>query len=108
MLELYLVLGGLMNTCQYGFIYAIIHVMQEYFMPVNRNMERPPRKTEQPQDIWLCLGLIIRELGVRYALPDKGWGLTVHVVWTCSGVGVGLAKTRYSSESFIRCTDQAT
>jgi hypothetical protein len=37
----------------------------------------PPRKTVQPQDIWLCLGLIIRELGVRYALPDKGWGLTV-------------------------------
>jgi hypothetical protein len=24
-----------------------------------------------------CLGLIIRELGVRYALPDKGWGLTI-------------------------------
>jgi hypothetical protein len=41
----------------------------------NRNMEQPPRKTVQPQDIWLCLGLIIRELGVRYALPDKGWGL---------------------------------
>jgi hypothetical protein len=39
MLELYLVLGGLMNTCQYGFIYAVIHVMQEHFMPVNRNME---------------------------------------------------------------------
>jgi hypothetical protein len=34
MLELYLVMGGLMNTCQYGFIYAIIHVMQEHFMPV--------------------------------------------------------------------------
>jgi hypothetical protein len=31
----------------------------------------------QPQDIWLHLGLIIRELGVRYALPDKGWGLPV-------------------------------
>jgi hypothetical protein len=46
-------------------------------MPVNRNMERPPRKTVQPQDIWLCLGLIISELGVRYALPDKGWGLPV-------------------------------
>jgi hypothetical protein len=39
MLELYLVLGGLMNTCQYGFIYAIINEMQEYFMPVNQNME---------------------------------------------------------------------
>jgi hypothetical protein len=44
---------------------------------VNRNMERPPRKTVQPQDIWLCLGLLICELGVRYALPDKGWGLPV-------------------------------
>jgi hypothetical protein len=66
----------------------------------NRNMERPPNKTVLPQDIWLYLGLIIRELGVRYALPDKGWGLTVDGVWTCSSVGVGLAKTRYSSESF--------
>jgi hypothetical protein len=55
----------------------LIHVMQEHFMPVNRNMERPPRKTVQPQEIWLCLGLVIRELGVRYALPDKGWGLPV-------------------------------
>jgi hypothetical protein len=72
-----LVSGGLMNTYQSGFIYVVIHVMQEHLMPVNRNMERPPRKTVQPQDIWLCLGLIIRELGVRYALPDKGWGLTV-------------------------------
>jgi hypothetical protein len=51
----------------------------------NQNMERPPSKTVQPQDIWLCLGLIIRELGVRYALPDKGWGLTVDGVCTCSG-----------------------
>jgi hypothetical protein len=85
MLELYLVLGGLVNTCQYGFIYVVIHVMQEHFMPVNRNTERPPRKTVQPQDIWLCLGLIIRELGVRYDLLDKGWGLTVDGVWTCSG-----------------------
>jgi hypothetical protein len=66
-----------MNTYQSGFVYAVIHVVQERFMPVNWNMERPPRKTVQPQDIWLCLGLIIRELGVRYALPDKGWGLTV-------------------------------
>jgi hypothetical protein len=66
-----------MNTYKSGFVYAVIHVVQECFMPVNWNMERPPRKTVQPQDIWLCLGLIIRELGVRYALPDKGWGLTV-------------------------------
>jgi hypothetical protein len=51
--------------------------MQEHFMPVNRNMERPPRKTVQPQDIWLCLALIISELGAGYALPDKGWGLPV-------------------------------
>jgi hypothetical protein len=69
--------GGLMNTCKYGFICDVIHVMQEHFMPVNRNMERPPRKTVQPQDIWLCLGLLISELGVRYALPDKSWGLPV-------------------------------
>jgi hypothetical protein len=47
-----LVSGGLMNNYQSGFIYAIIHVMQEHFMPVNRNMERPPWKTVQPQDIW--------------------------------------------------------
>jgi hypothetical protein len=97
-----------MNTCQYEFIYAFIHVMQEHFIPVNRNMERPPRKIVQPQDIWLCLGLLINELGVRYALPDKGWGLAGSGVWTCSGVGVGLAKTRYSSGSFICCTDQVT
>jgi hypothetical protein len=38
----------------------------------NRNMERPPRKTVLPQDIWLCLVLLISEPGVRYALPDKG------------------------------------
>jgi hypothetical protein len=43
----------------------------------NWNMERPPRTTVQPQDIWHCLGLIIRELDVRYALPNKGLGLTV-------------------------------
>jgi hypothetical protein len=41
----------------------------------------------------LCLGLLISELGVRYALPDKGWGLAGSGIWTCSGVGVGLAKT---------------
>jgi hypothetical protein len=35
-------------------------------------------------------------------------GLTVDGVWTCSVRGVGLAKTRYSSGSFIRCTDQVT
>jgi hypothetical protein len=46
-------------------------------MPVNRKIERPPRKTVQPQDICLCLGLVIRELGVRYALPERGWGLLV-------------------------------
>jgi hypothetical protein len=80
--------------------------MQEHFMLINRNMERPPRKTVQPQDIWLCLGLLISEPGVRYALPDEGWGLAGSDVWTCSSVGVGLAKTRYSSGSFIRCTDE--
>jgi hypothetical protein len=66
-----------MNIYQFGFIYAFIHVMQEHLMPVNRNMERPPKKIVQSQDIRHCLGLIIRELGVRYVLPDKGWGLTV-------------------------------
>jgi hypothetical protein len=75
---------------------------------IDRNMERPPRKTVLPQDIWLCLDLLISELGVRYALPDKGWGLAGSGVWTCSGVGVALAKTRYSSGSFICCTDQVT
>jgi hypothetical protein len=84
------------------------HVMQEHFILVNRNMERPPRKTVLPQDIWLCLGLLISELDVRYALPDMGWGLAGSDVWTCSGAGVGLAMTRYSSGSFIRCTDQVT
>jgi hypothetical protein len=68
---------------------------------VNRNMERPPRKIVLPKDIWLCLGLFISELGVRYALPDKGWGLAGSGVWTYSGIGVGLDKPRYSSGSFI-------
>jgi hypothetical protein len=72
-----LVSGGLINNYQPGFTSVIIHVMQEHFLRVNRNMERPPRKTKQPQDIWLCLDIIIGELGVRYALPDKGWGLPV-------------------------------
>jgi hypothetical protein len=44
MLELYVVSGGLMNTYQYGFIYVVIYVMQEYFMPINRNMENQPGK----------------------------------------------------------------
>jgi hypothetical protein len=33
-----------MNTCQYGFIYAVIDVMKEHFMHVNRNMENHPGK----------------------------------------------------------------
>jgi hypothetical protein len=96
------------NTYQSGFIYAVIHVMQEHFMPVNRNMERPPKKAVQPQDLWLCLGLIIREQCVRYALPNKGCGLTADGVWTCSSGELGLVKTGYSPGSFIRCTDQVT
>jgi hypothetical protein len=54
MLELYLVLGGLMNTCQYGFIYAIIHVMQEHFITVNRSMENHPGK-QYNHKTWLSL-----------------------------------------------------
>jgi hypothetical protein len=50
--------------------------LQEYFS-INWNMERPPRKTVLPQDIWLYLGQLIRKPGVRYALPDRGWGLPV-------------------------------
>jgi hypothetical protein len=33
-----------MNIYQFGFIYAIIHVMEEHFMPVNCNMENHPGK----------------------------------------------------------------
>jgi hypothetical protein len=40
-------------------------------------MENHPGKQYDHKDIWLCLGLVIRELGVRYALPGKGWGLLV-------------------------------
>jgi hypothetical protein len=63
-----------MNTYQSGFIYVIIHIMQEHFIPVNRNMERPPRKTVQPQDIWLCLGSLIRNFSMWYVLPERGCG----------------------------------
>jgi hypothetical protein len=45
--------------------------LQEYFC-INWNMERPPRKTVQPQDLWLCLGQLIRNLSVWYALPERG------------------------------------
>jgi hypothetical protein len=41
-------------------------------------------------------------------LPQRGWGLMVDGVWTCSGGELGLAKTRYSPGSFIRCADQVT
>jgi hypothetical protein len=50
--------------------------LQEYFC-INWKMERPPRKTVLPQDICLYLGQLIRKPGVRYALPDRGWGLPV-------------------------------
>jgi hypothetical protein len=46
-------------------------------MPVNRDMERPPRKTVQPQDIWLCLGSLIKNVNMWYVLPERGCGLTV-------------------------------
>jgi hypothetical protein len=44
--------------------------LQEYFC-INWNMERPPRKILQPQDIWLCLSQLIRNLSVWYALPER-------------------------------------
>jgi hypothetical protein len=94
----------MMNMLYFDAIY--LWLIQDHM--INRNMERPPRKTVLPQDICLCVGLLISEPGVRYALTDKGWGLAGSGVWTCSGVGVGLAKTWYSSGSFIRCTDQVT
>jgi hypothetical protein len=50
--------------------------LQDYFC-INWNMERPPRKTVLPQDIWICLVQLIRKPGVRYALLDRGWGLPV-------------------------------
>jgi hypothetical protein len=45
--------------------------LQEYFC-INWNMERPPRTIILPQDIWLCLGQLIRNLSVWYALPERG------------------------------------
>jgi hypothetical protein len=35
----------------------------------------------QPQDIWLCLGQLIRNFSMWYALPERGWGLTVDGVY---------------------------
>jgi hypothetical protein len=73
-------------------IYLCYHSCNaKHFMFVNRNMENHPGKQ---CNIWLCLGLLISELGVMYPLPDKGWGLTGSGVWTYSVIGVGLAKTR--------------
>jgi hypothetical protein len=43
-----------------------------------------------------------------YALLERGWGLTVDGVYTCSGGELGFAKTRYLLVSFMRCTDQVT
>jgi hypothetical protein len=34
----------------------------------------PPRKTVQPQGIWLCLGWVISDSSVGMTLPDKGKG----------------------------------
>jgi hypothetical protein len=64
-----------MSTYQSGFLYVIIHIMQEHFIPINRNMERPPRITVQPQDIWHCLDSLIRIFSMSYVLPERGWGL---------------------------------
>jgi hypothetical protein len=49
-------------------------------MLVNRNMERPPRKPVQPQDILLCFGRITRNFDVVATLPERGqWGGVVRV-----------------------------
>jgi hypothetical protein len=40
---------------------------------LNQNMEGPPRKTVQPQGIWLYIGWVIRD-SVGMTLPDKGKG----------------------------------
>jgi hypothetical protein len=44
-----------MNIYWYGFIYAIIHIMEEHLMLVNRNMENHPGK-QYNHKTWLCLG----------------------------------------------------
>jgi hypothetical protein len=41
---------------------------------INHNMERPPMTTVLPQDIWLCLGQLIRNFSMWYALHERGWG----------------------------------
>jgi hypothetical protein len=77
-------------------------------LPVNWNMERPPRKIVQPQDIWLSLGQVIRNFSMWYVLPERGWGLMGEGVETCSSGELGFTKTRYSLGSFMRFTDQVT
>jgi hypothetical protein len=47
---------------------------------LNQNMEQPPRKTVQPEDIWLCLGQIVRNIDVVAILPERSqWGGVVGV-----------------------------
>jgi hypothetical protein len=62
-----------MNIYQSGFIYAMIHVMQDHLMLIIGTW----RTTEKNSTTTRHMALSIRKLGVRYALPDKGWGLPV-------------------------------
>jgi hypothetical protein len=41
---------------------------------------RTTQENSTTQDVWLCLGELIRNLTMWYALLERGWGLT--------GVGV--------------------
>jgi hypothetical protein len=65
------------NNDEHALLRCYISLFNTRSLCINWNMERPPRKTVLPQDIWLYLGLLISELGVRYALPDEGWGWRV-------------------------------
>jgi hypothetical protein len=72
-----LVSGGLTNTYQSGFIYSIIHVMQEHFMPVNGNMENHPGKQYNHNTYGSVLAEQLENLVLGMLLPERGWGLTV-------------------------------
>jgi hypothetical protein len=44
--------------------------LQEYFALIGT--WRTTQENSAPQDIWLCLGQLIRNLSVWYALPERG------------------------------------